>query len=90
MSRRPCCLTLSISLVSACSGVYFALNTNSLPKKGPPRSNSGPHFPAFGLNTTRYGVSIRIQSKCGKMRTKVTPNMETFHIVVISYIRRQI
>ena len=26
------------------------------------RSYSGPHFPAFGLNTERYGVSLRIQS----------------------------
>ena len=27
---------------------------------------SGPHFPAFGLNTERYSVFLRIQSKCGK------------------------
>ena len=25
------------------------------------RSYSVPHFPAFGLNTERYGVSLRIQ-----------------------------
>ena len=31
---------------------------------------SGPYFPAFGLNTERYGVSLRIQSECGKMRTR--------------------
>ena len=30
------------------------------------RSYSGPHFPVFGLNTDRYGVSLSIQSKCGK------------------------
>ena len=29
---------------------------------------SGPYFPAFGLNTERYGVPLRIKSKCGKMR----------------------
>ena len=29
----------------------------------------GPHFPAFGLNNGRYGVSLRIQSECGKIRT---------------------
>ena len=28
------------------------------------------YFPAFGLNTERYGVSLRIQSKCGKIRTR--------------------
>ena len=26
---------------------------------------SGPYFLVFGLNTTRYGVPLRIQSKCG-------------------------
>ena len=31
---------------------------------------SGPYFPAFGLNTKRYKVSLRIQSKCGKIRTR--------------------
>ena len=34
------------------------------------RSYSGPHFPAFGLNTERYRLSVRIQSKCGNMRTE--------------------
>ena len=28
---------------------------------------SGPHFTAFGLNTARYSVSLRIQSECVKM-----------------------
>ena len=32
-----------------------------------------PHFPAFGLNTERYGVSLRIQSECRKMREKCRP-----------------
>ena len=36
------------------------------------------YFPAFGLNTKRYGVSLRIQSKCGKMRKKCGP--EQFQI----------
>ena len=31
---------------------------------------SGPYFPAFGLNTERYSVSLRIQSECGKIRTR--------------------
>ena len=33
---------------------------------------SGPHFPAFGLNTERYFVSLRIQSECGKIRALFT------------------
>ena len=33
------------------------------------RSYSGPYFPAFGLNTEGYSVSLRIQSKCVKIQT---------------------
>ena len=54
------------------------------------RSFSGPHFPAFGLNTERYGVygvSLRIQSKFGKMRTRKTPKTGTFHEVLFSLIK---
>ena len=29
-----------------------------------------PHFPVFGLDTKIYRVNFRIQSKCGKIRTK--------------------
>ena len=31
---------------------------------------SGPYFPAFGLNTESYSASLRIQSECGKIRTR--------------------
>ena len=31
---------------------------------------SGPYFPVFGLNTEIYGLNIRIQSECRKIRTK--------------------
>ena len=41
-----------------------------------------PHFPAFGLNTERYGVSLCIQSKCGKIRTRNTPNRDIFHAML--------
>ena len=46
------------------------------------RSYSGPHFPAFGRNMERYGVSLGIKSECGKMLTRITPNTDTFHAVV--------
>ena len=36
-------------------------------------SYSGPHFPAFGLNTERYGVS---------RRARITPNTCTIHAVL--------
>ena len=54
-------------------------------------SCSGPFFAEFGLNTERYGISPRIQYgvspsiqyKCGKIRTRKTPNMDMdiFHAV---------
>ena len=34
---------------------------------------------AFSHIRTKYGVSLRIQSECGKMRTRITPNTGTFH-----------
>ena len=43
------------------------------------RSYSGPYFTKFGLNTERYGVYLRIQSECGKMQTRITPNTNTFY-----------
>ena len=30
----------------------------------------------FGLNTEKYGASLRIQSECGKIWTRITPNMD--------------
>ena len=39
-------------------------------------------FPTFGLNTERYGASLRIQCECGKKRTRKTPNKDTFHAVL--------
>ena len=48
------------------------------------RSYSGPYFAAFGLNTERYGVSLCIQSECGKILTRIAPNTNTFHAVVMT------
>ena len=48
------------------------------------RSFSGTYFPSFRLNTERYSVYIRIKSECGKIRTRKTPNRNTFHEVTIS------
>ena len=42
------------------------LTITSTEKSARIRSYSGPYFPAFGLNTKRYGVSLRIQSEWGK------------------------
>ena len=45
------------------------------------RSLSGPYFTAFKVNMERYGVSIRIQFECGKVRASKTPNTDTFNAV---------
>ena len=47
---------------------------------------SGQHFLPFGLNTERHSVPLRIQSECGKMRTRITRNTETFYVVNIMLI----
>ena len=54
------------------------------------RSFSGLYFPAFGLNTERYRVSLRIQSKCGKIRTRKIPETDTFHAVKVSFQETQL
>ena len=47
------------------------------------RNYSGPHFPIFGLNKERYFVSHRIQSECGKIRTRKSPNTDTCYALCI-------
>ena len=48
------------------------------------RNYYGPYFPAFGLNTERYGVSLCIQSEYGKMRTIINPHTGTFYAVLFA------
>ena len=43
------------------------------------RGFSGPHFSMYFYP---HSVSLRIQSECGKMRTRKTPNTTTFHAVL--------
>ena len=49
------------------------------------RSYSALYFSAFGLNMERYG--FRIQSQCGKIGTRKTPNTDTFHVVLCCIIQ---
>ena len=35
-----------------------------------------------GLNSERYSTYLRIQSECGKIRTRITPNRDTFYAVL--------
>ena len=52
------------------------------------RSFSGPYFPAFRLNTERFGVSFPIQSKCGEIRTRKTLSTDTFSRSVYFYLKK--
>ena len=44
-------------------------------------SYSGLYFPAFLPNTERYSVSLRIQSECKKIQTRITTDTDIFHAV---------
>ena len=46
-------------------------------------SFSDPIFPSFGLNTERSELSLRIKSQCGKIRTRITSNTDTFNAVMV-------
>ena len=55
------------------------------------RSYAGPHFSRI---QTEYGdilrifpYSVRIRENAGKMRTRTTPNMETFYAVSVSWVQ---
>ena len=50
-------------------------------------SYSGLYFPAFGLNTETYFVSLRIQFDCGTIRTRITPNTGTFYAVLLCEVK---
>ena len=47
------------------------------------RSYYGPYFPAFALNTERYGVSLRDQSECWKIQTRITSNKDILYAVKV-------
>ena len=46
------------------------------------RSFSGPYLPVLELNTEIYSINHIIQSEYGKIRTRKTPYLNTFHAVI--------
>ena len=58
--------------------IRIFLNIHDSVKSVRIQSYSGPHCPAFGLNTESCGVSLRIQAKCEKTLTRITPNADFF------------
>ena len=93
-SRPHCIVKLLIyTYIPFCDPTGFVLNPGLLTSKKEEhhcvksahiQTYSGPYFVEFRLNMERYGVSLRIQSECGKTRTKITPNTNIFHVVYIS------
>ena len=73
---RLCCIMTSYGNISTC----LLLAAWKVSVFGVFRD---PYFPAFGLNTERHSVSLRIQSECGKIRITKTPNTKTFHAMLI-------
>ena len=71
-----------------CLGYNIKYETENCVKSVRIWSFSGPYFPAFGLNMERYSVSVRIQSECGKIQARKTPNTDSFKagkVFVISF-----
>ena len=64
------------------SRTYFSRDLHCV-KSVPIRSFSSPYFPAFGLNTDRLSVSLRIQSECRKIWIRITPNTDSFYSVLL-------
>ena len=58
-----------------CLNVYHCVKSVRI------RSFSGPNFPAYGQNTERYILSLRIQSERSKIQTRKTLNTDNFHAV---------
>ena len=55
-----------------------------------PLREEGPYseffWSVFSRIRTEYGGILRIQSECGKIRTRKTPNTDTFHVVCTASI----
>ena len=67
--------------MQVCDSLCNLLCNNHCVKNVRIRRFAGPYFPAFGLNTEIYTVSLRIQSECGKIWTRKTLNTDIFHPV---------
>ena len=59
--------------------ISVILVISSCVKSVPIWNFSGPCFSASAPNADRYSVSLGIQPICEKIRTRKTPNTDTFH-----------
>ena len=79
----PRCLPKQMQPFLAKINLEWCLSTNftHCVKRARIRNYFGPYFPAFGLNAERYSVSLRTQAEWGEIRTRITPNTDTFYAV---------
>ena len=84
IGRKTICKALKLY----CHAFFFFIEITHCMKSVHSRSSSGPHFPALGLNTERYSVSLHIQSECVKIQTRITPNTDTFYAVTACRLGR--
>ena len=77
--------SLKLNISNSWVRVYFMQNksAHALRKKCPYSELLWSPFSVFGLDTERYFVSLRIQSKYGKMWTRITPNTDTSYAATI-------
>ena len=69
------------------AGKFLASDAQQCVKSARIRSYSDRYFPAFRLNTPFLSLSLRIQGQgeCGEMRTRITPNTDTFYAAHYSH-----
>ena len=65
------------------TNIQFVSYVFSLRKKCSYSEFSGPSLPVFERNAEIYSVTLRIQSKRGKIRTRKTANTDTFYEVFV-------
>ena len=83
-SARPMGIYIGVGFFNTAFEIIFnakKLEYKHCVKSVPIRSYSGPYFSAFGLPKEKYGLFLRIQSECWKIRTRTTPNTDPFHAV---------
>ena len=70
---------------NASKTLFLSAINPTLRKKWRVRSFSGPYFPVFRLNMKIDFVNLFIPSKGGKIRTRKTPNKDTFHTMLMKH-----
>ena len=77
------------------AGKFLASDAQQCVKSARIRSYSDRYFPAFGLNTPFLSLSLSLsvslslriqgQGECGEMRTRISPNTDTFYAAHYSH-----